>query len=265
MPVLKGLEWTFDTVVSEYEKMRPGYVDELYKTLFDYIPIGENSNVAEVGSGAGQATAPILKTGCKLTAVECGERFSALLKEKFKEYSNFSVITEKFEDAVLEENAFDLVFSATAFHWVPEEIGYPKVYSILKNGGVFARFANHPNRDKGNPALSKEIDEIYDEYYTKFHKKEKKAAKEFTEEQAKEIALIAEKYGFRDIKYALFHRERIFSAKEYVQLLGTYSDHIAIEESIRNMFFSNIERAINDHGGTITIYDTIDLQLGRKL
>ncbi len=25
MPVIKGLEWTFDTVASAYEKFRPGY------------------------------------------------------------------------------------------------------------------------------------------------------------------------------------------------------------------------------------------------
>lgn len=31
MPALKGLEWTFDTVASTYEKLRPGYVEELYK------------------------------------------------------------------------------------------------------------------------------------------------------------------------------------------------------------------------------------------
>ena len=30
MPFIKGLEGTFDTVASSYEKMRPGYVDELY-------------------------------------------------------------------------------------------------------------------------------------------------------------------------------------------------------------------------------------------
>ena len=29
-------------------------------------------------------------------------------------------------------------------------------------------------------------------------------------------------------------------------------------------FFSKIEEAINKYGGTITIYDTIDLQLARK-
>ena len=54
------------------------------------------------------------------------------------------------------------------------------------------------------------------------------------------------------------------TAKEYGILLGTYSDHIAIDEAIRTEFFSKIEDAINNHGGTITIYDTIDLQLARK-
>lgn len=264
MAVLKGLEWTFDTAASAYNKMRPGYVDELYQVLFEYIPIDEASHVVEVGSGAGQATAPVLKKGCQLTAVEYGEQFSALLCEKFKEYTGFSVLTGKFEDMEFEANKYDLVFSATAFHWVPEEIGYKKVYSMLKPGGAFARFANHPNRDKGNPALANEIDTIYDEYYHKFHNTKQKKQTEYTEEQAKELAIVAEKYGFIDIRYELFHRERVFTAREYIELLGTYSDHIAIDEAIREKFFAKIEDTINKHGGTITIYDTIDLQLARK-
>ena len=76
--------------------------------------------------------------------------------------------------------------------------------------------------------------------------------------------MLAEKYSFSDIKYGLFNRERVFSAREYVELLGTYSDHIAITESIRTEFFAKIAEAINNHGGSITIYDTIDLQLARK-
>jgi ubiquinone/menaquinone biosynthesis C-methylase UbiE len=262
--MLKGMERTFDTVASTYEKFRPGYVKELYQTLFDYISINENSNVVEVGSGSGQATAPILATGCKLTAVEYGEHFSELLKDKFKEYQRFSVITGKFEDTIFEENVYDLVFSATAFHWVPEKIGYEKVFSMLKKGGVFARFANHPQPNKGNFQLSQEIDEIYDKYYNKYYNIERKKISEYTEEQAKEIAMIANKYGFADIRYELFYRERVFSAKEYIELLGTYSDHIAIEENIRKEFFAKIEEAINKYGGIITIYDTIDLQLARK-
>ena len=264
MPALKGLEWTFDTVSSTYEKSRPGYVKELYQTLLDYIPINENSNVVEVGSGGGQATAPILATGCQLTAVECGKRFSELLKDKFNEYQKFSVITGKFEDTVFEDNTFDLVFSATAFHWVPEKIGYEKVFSMLKNGGAFARFANHPYRDRENIELSQEIDKIYDLYYNKYYNKERETISEYTEQQAKEIAMIASKYGFSDIRYGLFYRERVFSANEYIELLGTYSNHIAIEESIRTEFFAKIKEAINNHGGIIKIHDTIDLQLARK-
>lgn len=48
MAVIKGLEWTFDTRASLYEKMRPGYVDELYQTIFQYKSVNESSNVVEV-------------------------------------------------------------------------------------------------------------------------------------------------------------------------------------------------------------------------
>lgn len=264
MPVIKGLEWTFDTVAKKYEKLRPGYTEEVYKTIFEYISINDTSNVVEVGSGGGQATFPILQTGCTLTAVEYGENFSKLCEEKFRGYSKFSVITDKFENVTLPESAYDLVYSASAFHWVPEEIGYTKVFNMLKSGGVFARFANHPYKDKGNMALSDAIDELYAKYYCAYHGKGIKEAKEYTEEQAMQRAQIAEKYGFVDIKHTLFYRTRTFSAKEYTELLGTYSDHIAIEENLRKEFFAKIEEAIDEHGGSFTLYDTIDLQLARK-
>ena len=265
MPVLKGLEWTFDTVASTYEKFRPGYVDELYQMIFQYVPIGETSNVLEVGIGGGQATLPILRTGCRLTAVEYGENFSQLCREKFKEYPKFTVITDKFENRDYENAAYDLVYSASAFHWVPEEIGYTKLYAMLKKGGAFARFANHPYRDKGNPALADEIQKLYEKYYYPFYHKQPTTPAEYTEQEAVERAEIAAKYGFEEIRYALLQRIRTFSADEYVTLLGTYSDHIAIEEAIRREFFEQIREAINCHGGAMNIYDTIDLQLARKM
>lgn len=264
MPVRKGLEWTFDTVAATYEKLRPGYTDDLYKRLFEYIAIDHSSHVVEVGIGGGQATLPVLKTGCTLTAVEYGEKFSKLCEEKFGEYQNFSVITGKFENVSFPNSQYDLVYSASAFHWVPEEIGYSKVYDMLKPGGAFARFANHPYRDKGNPILSAEIDKLYAKYYYEYYGKENKAETEYSEKQAMERAQIAEKYGFADIRHAMFYRTRTFSAKKYTELLGTYSDHIAIEEKIRTEFFAKIEETINQYGGTYTIYDTIDLQLARK-
>ena len=87
---------------------------------------------------------------------------------------------------------------------------------------------------------------------------------EYTEEQAEKRARIAEKYGFEDIEYRLFHRIREFCAEEYIELLRTYSDHIAIDEPIRNSFFDEIKQAIHEHGDVLKLYDTMDLQLARK-
>lgn len=264
MASVNGLAETFDGASSLYDKMRPGYADELYQAIFAYVAIGAASRVAEVGSGSGQATKPLLDRGCSLTAIEYGEHLSALLKEKYRGYDGFEVITGRFEDVEAEENAYDLVFSATAFHWIPEETGYRKVYSMLRSGGAFARFANHPFPCRDNKALAADIERLYDEYYSPYYNRERSAVAEYLQAEAEAVAKIAGRHGFEDIRCFLFRRERVFTADEYVKLLGTYSDHIAIEKAVREKFFSGIREAINAHGGRLTISDTMDLQLARK-
>ncbi len=259
MSIRKGLEWTFNTEAEKYEKMRPGYVKELYEDISRYKTIDEFSNVVEIGIGGGQATLPILKTGCRLTAVEYGENLAELCRQKFKEFPKFSAVTTKFEDFVCDSNLYDLVYSASAFHWISEELGYKKVFDMLKSGGVFARFANHPYKDKGREEIHEALQKIYSVYMPG-----SLASKEYSMDDAKKRADIAQKYGFVDISCKLYHRTRTFYAKDYIILLSTYSDHIAIEENTRKKFFSEIEQAIDNLGGQITIYDTIDLQLARK-
>lgn len=129
----------------------------------------------------------------------------------------------------------------------------------MKKGGVFARFANHPYGDKGRPQLDRCIQSLY-----KIYMPHSQRPLEFCDKDAEKIAGLALKYGFTDTQHHLFHRTRSFSAKEYIALLGTYSDHIALEESARNEFYTLIAQAIEDFGGQITLYDTLDLELARK-
>ncbi len=259
MPVIKGLEWTFDTEAQLYEKMRPGYSNELYCDIFRYIPLSNDSNALEIGIGGGQATEPVLKTGCSVTAIERGVHFTDICNQKFKNYPRFTCINSRFEDYPAHQNAFDLVFAASSFHWIEEEFGYKKVYSLLKKGGAFARFANHPYKDKENPALDEAIQKIYAKYMPG-----SKMSPEYTMEMATSRANIAQKYGFTEIEAHLYTRIRSFAAAEYICLLGTYSDHIAIEEATRKKFFSEIEEVILSFGGTIRVFDTMDLALARK-
>jgi len=259
MPVIQGLNWTFNTQAERYERMRPGYVPQLYEEIFRHVRLDETSAAVEVGIGGGQATEPVLKTGCQLTAVEYGDQLAEICRRKFAAYPNFRAVTCKFEDYPAVEDSCDLVFSASAFHWIPEEIGYPKVYRMLRPGGVFARFANHPFKDKSRPGMHEALQEVYAVYMPG-----SLVPNEYSEEQAAARARIAAKYSFTDISHHLYRRTRDFTAAQYVELLGTYSDHIAIEEKTRGRFFADIEAAINRMGGVITIFDTIDLQLARK-
>lgn len=224
MPKSKGLETTFNAIYTEYDKWRPGYVKELYDDIFEAKEINASSNVLEVGIGTGQATLPILKTGCRLTAIELGDKLAEFSRNKFKNYDKFNVENMMFEDFQYVPNSFDLIFSATAFHWIPEDIGYTRVFDMLKSGGVFARFANHPYKDKKRDTIHTAFESIYEKYMS-----------------------------------------GSLGGDEYTSLLGTYSDHIAMEEATRMKFFNEIREAINANGGVITIYDTIDLQLAKKL
>lgn len=49
MSAINGLAWTFNTESSLYEKMRPGYVDELYEDIFRVKPIDPSCLVLEIG------------------------------------------------------------------------------------------------------------------------------------------------------------------------------------------------------------------------
>lgn len=260
MPSAKGMELSFNQIPEQYDRCRPVYVDRLYRDIFAAKKLNCSSRVLEIGIGTGQATLPILKTGCFLTAVELGSQLAEYAEQKFSKYPKFELKNTAFQEYEGKPETFDLIFSATAFHWIPEEIGYPKVYELLKSGGVFARFANRPYGDKSRPELYQAIQEIYSVYLpnTVFRNRE------FGEADARAYIEIAGRYGFVDRSFRLYRRTRDFTAEEYTALLGTYSDHLAIGESRRKKFFAEIRSVIEDAGGIITIYDTIDLELARK-
>ena len=71
-------------------------------------------------------------------------------------------MNQDFETALLEENNYDIIYSASAFHWIPPEIGLPKVYRLLKAGGVFAWFSGLFAYSQKN--MYDEIQKVYSEY-----------------------------------------------------------------------------------------------------
>ena len=253
------LRFTFNEVTEEYEKWRPTYVPQLFADIMDFSRINQDSSALEIGIGTGQATLPILKTGCHITAVELGGNLAEYSKKKFEAYKNIEVKNMAFEAYECPDNSLDLVYSATAFHWIPDEIGYPKVYRLLKSGGTFAWFRNHPGRDKENEPLHAAMQKVYSKYMPQVGE-----PVEINEGKCIEISNTIKKYGYVDVNYKMYYRTRTYSAENYVSLISTYSDYLAMKEEQRVLFSNEMKETINSFGGKIKVYDTINLHLARK-
>lgn len=251
--------YTFNEDADNYDRWRPTYCKELFEDIIKYSELNDQKKAIEVGIGTGQATKPFLMTGCAVTAIELGEELAEYSKEKYKEYKNFRVCNTRFEDFEGAPSSVDVIYSATAFHWIPEEIGYPKVLEMLKPNGTLALFWNKPFVTRQDDLLYKKIQSIYQKYRPSNNK-----MIENDTERYKKISETIKSYGFVDLQMKLYHNTRIFTANDYINLLNTYSDHRSIPVSIKSSFESEIKNAIIENGNGLNIYDTMDLYLAKK-
>jgi ubiquinone/menaquinone biosynthesis C-methylase UbiE len=253
------LRFTFNEDVKNYDKWRPTYCKALFDDIIEYSKLNESKKAVEVGIGTGQATLPFLKTGCEVTAIELGKDLAEYSKEKFKEYKNFSVCNTSFEDYECNDGSIDILYSATAFHWIPDEIGYSKAFKLLKKGGTLAVFWNKPSMKREDDLLHEKIQRVYQKYMPS-----NGSLIEKDTERYDRISRTIQAYGFRDIEVKLYHQTRVFNASDYISLLNIYSDHRSMEAASRKLLYKEIEEAILENGDVINIYDTIELYLARK-
>jgi ubiquinone/menaquinone biosynthesis C-methylase UbiE len=252
------LNLTFNNVTKQYDSIRPNYPSELFDEIFEYSKLNSNSKCLEIGIGTGQATAPFLNKNIDVTAIDIGDNLCHFVRKKFNQFQNFTVINDDFMNCSFQNNCFDLIYSATAFHWLPDD-ALIKCKSILKDDGVIALFWNHPYPNR----ITDESNIINRKIYSKYSPSDN-VPEEFSQKDCDEKILKLKHYGFKDIECKLFHRVRTLSSSEYIMLLNTYSDHIALPPKVREEFDNDMKNALDEIGGVINIYDTIDLYLAKK-
>jgi len=244
----------FDTVPEKFDKWRPRYCDEVFEYIIKHTHLNSEKFVLEIGPGTGQATEPILKTGCNYLAIELGEHLAEYTKEKFISYLNFQIVNADFETHNFGEQRFDLVFSAATLQWIPEQIAFKKSFDLLNSGGVLAMLRMHGDYKTPNEDLFREIQKVYTDY---FHPEIP-----YTQKLIYSNAL---NYGFTDFQRLEFYSRREFTADDYVEYLGTHSDHIVLREPYQTKLYEGIRAAIKNAGNKIELKDTVVLCLARKL
>lgn len=132
----------FDSVADYFEPYRVSYPRELIDYVLNAANIDIYSRLLEIGSGTGKATELLAPRGFNVLCVEPGVNFVDIARKKFEIYKGINFSISKFEEFEHETNYFDLIYSAQAFHWLEQPIGFKKCADLLKPGGHLALFWN---------------------------------------------------------------------------------------------------------------------------
>ena len=249
----------FNSVAENYDRYRPGYSEALFRDIVAYANFPHNANVLEIGCGTGKATLPLLKLGCFITALEPGCALAAVAKRNCAAFRNLRILPIRFEEYDGKNEAFDLICSATAFHWIPEKTGYPKLSVLLKSGGCVALFWNIRTPAPNDPILFEQIQSVYRKYRPENPCSKRKGLSRYSSCLEAYV-----RYGFREIQTRVFRENYIMDVKEYLGLLNTYSDHLILPPAVRLPFEQELADVIRKFGGKLAVENRQELYLAKK-
>ena len=126
----------FDHVAGRYDATRQGYPAEFADTVIANAAIGPGADVLEIGCGTGQFTRQLAGRGFNLTAIDIGPAMVRAARR------NVADMTARFQVCSFEDfpdsGPFDLIVSATAFHWIDPGVGLAKAARLLRPSGWLA-------------------------------------------------------------------------------------------------------------------------------
>jgi SAM-dependent methyltransferase len=239
------LRTTFDEAASLYDEVRPGYPEDLFDDIVSLSRIPAGGRILEIGCGTGQATVPLARRGYRIQCIELGENMAAVARRNLKRYPNAEVRTGAFEESFLQEGAFDLAVSATAFHWLDPAVAYPKAARALRDGGSLALIWNvhvHSDASEGffeaaQRIYEREAPEIWDHKY---------GGPPSSDEVPDRTGEIESSGLFEAVTRRNYRWDEMYDAEGYLRVLNTYSGHRSLNDDTRERLFCGIADLIDN-------------------
>ncbi len=240
---------TFNEDAERYDRSRPGYPAALFDDLAATTGLREGARVLEIGPGTGQATVELLRRGYHVTAVERGPNMAAVLQRNIAAFPVAKVFVSGFESWPLPDEPFELVFSATAFHWIDPVVRIVKAASALRPGGALA-VVGTGHVAGGDEEFFARAQECYERHMP--------GTPPGGEMLPQPETVPDDRWGvpesglFEAPKFRRHVSELEYTTAEYLDVIGTYSNHIALEASARASLYSCIADLIDtDFSGHI--------------
>jgi SAM-dependent methyltransferase len=236
------LRHTFDSAAQLYHQARPEYPAELFDELEGLAGLRPGDRLAEIGCATGKATAPLARRGYRITCVELGAGLAALARQNLAGFGGVEVVEADFETWPPPAGPrFDLVFAATAWHWIDPALRYQRAWELLRPGGHLAFWsALHVFPAGGDPFFR----EIQNAYNAIGEGLPADASWPRPGELPDERAEITGTGLFTAPVIRHFDWEIRYTAQQYIQLLDTFSGHIAMTGGQREHLYGEITRRL---------------------
>ena len=233
------LRQTFDRAAERYDRVRPDYPEALFDDLVALAGLTPGDHLIEVGCATGKATRPLARRGFRITCVELGAELAAVARRNLAGLE-VEVVQAQFEDWQPPEPAV-LVYAATAWHWIDPGVRYLRAWQALRPGGHLAFWAaGHVFPEDGDPFFA-EIQDIYDEIGERLPPG---APQPRPGELADDSAGIEASGLFEVTAVRHYDWERVYPAEEYIELLETFSGHLAMADWKRRRLYGEIRRRL---------------------
>jgi SAM-dependent methyltransferase len=237
---LDAARLTFDKAADLYEAARPAYPKELFDDVVELAELEPGGRLLEVGCATGKATRPLLERGFSIVCIELGEQLAAHALRNLAGLP-VEIHVAPFEAWQGERESFDLVYAATAWHWLDPAVRYRKAHQLLRPRGHLAFWsALHAFPPDFDPFFT-EIQQVYDAIGESHDGDWPPVPPELIPDDRDEI----EGSGlFEDVNVRRYVWEASYSAEEYIALLNTFSGHISMDERRRERLYQEIRERI---------------------
>lgn len=236
------LRATFDAAADRYQQARPEYPAGLYDELIRLTGITPADRLLEVGCATGTATLPLARRGLAITGLEIGPGLAAAARRNLAAFPAVHVVTADFETWP-SPGPFDLVFAATAWHWIDPAVRYQRAWKLLRPGGQLAIWRQEHVFPKGGDPFFRDIQEIYNEIGEGLPPGTVMTRPGEVPDSRAEI----EASGlFGDVQVRQFDWEVRYDADGYIGLLDTFSGHIAMQDWQRERLYGEIRRRLGE-------------------
>jgi SAM-dependent methyltransferase len=236
----ESLRRTFGSAAELYDAARPQYPDELLDTLTEVARLAEGSRVLEVGCGTGQATLPLARRGMHVTALELSPELAKVAARNSARFPNVRVEAANFETWHAGVEELDAIVSATAWHWIDPALRYELAWQLLRPSGYLGVWSATHVFPAGGDSFFAEIQAVYNEIGEGRPGEPTPRPGELPTLERE----IAASGRFDVVLVKQFAWEIAYDADEYVDLLNTFSGHIAMDEAKRTYLYSEIRKRI---------------------